>query len=283
MAKYQNYQKANMAPAGVSNGPSDGKVYCGGCGAKVPAEVLQRVLSRTHNAPTPHVLVGLEQPDDVTVLQQSTDHAVAATVDFFTSFIDDAFLLGRVAALNAMSDMVAKGACPTGVLVIATIPHGPVEKQESFLQEVLEGAQQVFRPEGIPLVGGHTIEGSQAIVGFTILGTVDPAQMPRKSGLDVGDQLVLTKPIGTGVLLAANMQARCRHDWFDSLLQSMLTSNCNAGKCAAELGLKAVTDVTGFGLAGHLLEMLDASGVARRGATTCRRMGKFSGSWQPPM
>ena len=252
MAKYQDYRPMVQTP--WQNTPVEPpKMYCGGCGSKLPSNVLSRVLSRLENA-----------SDDVAVIESSANRALAATVDFFTSFIDDPFLLGQVAALNALSDMIAKGVQSRGALALATLPHGPADKQESYLSEMLEGAMQVLRPEGIPLIGGHTTEGDQAMLGFTILGEVEIDKLPRKGALRPGDQLVLTKPLGTGVLLAANMQAECRHDWYDSLVQSMLTTNRPAGTTAGKLGVQAVTDVTGFGLAGHLLEMLEASDVSAK-------------------
>ena len=259
MAKYQDYTPMAMATTSPPAKRPDEKMYCGGCGSKLPADALARVLANLNNPSAPHVLIGTDQPDDIAVMEQSPGRALAATVDFFTAFLNDPFLLGRVAALNALSDMIAKGAKPRGALAMITVPHGNVAKQETFLREVLEGALRVFRPEGVPLVGGHTIEGMETTVGFTIVGEIDTDRLSVKGGLQPEDRLVLTKPLGTGVLLAANMQARCRFDWMEVLLASMLINNRDAGACASELRLRAVTDVTGFGLAGHLLEMLSAS------------------------
>ena len=189
---------------------------------------------------------------------RQTDN-VAVTTDFFTSFLDDPYLLGRVAALNALGDIFATGAKPTAALATIAVPHGPSDGQEHFLHDLLAGSLQELRAASTPLVGGHTIEADQAVVGFTVLGEADPAGLIKKGGLVVGDHLVLTKPLGTGVLLAGHMRAKCRHDWMAVLLDTMLTSNESASEVAKEIGIRAMTDVTGFGLAGHLHEMLSAS------------------------
>ncbi|MEQ8836550.1 MAG: selenide, water dikinase SelD, partial [Lacipirellulaceae bacterium] len=151
---------------------------------------------------------------------------------------------------------------PQAALAMVTVPHGPALRQEQFLREVLEGALQALRPAGVPIVGGHTIAGAQATVGFTLLGDSDPQRRTRKAGLRVGDQLVLTKPLGTGILLAAHSQALCEADWWEAVVASMLQTNRETSRTAQEVGVQAMTDVTGFGLAGHLCEMLVASGVS---------------------
>ena len=260
MAKYQDYQTKMQSSMVV--GSSHDEMFCGGCGCKLPADVLRRVLAQLDNPQTDDVLVGLDQPDDVAVIKNTPPGLTALTTDFFTAFLDDPHLLGQVAAQNALSDLYASGSLPRAALAMVSVPHGPVARQEQFLLEVLDGALRVLRPVGVPIVGGHTIEGEQATMGFTLVGDLDEQQLTSKSGLQPGDQLVLTKPIGTGVLLAAHQQARCRSDWRDSLVNSMLASNLEAGQVARELGISALTDVTGFGLAGHLWEMLEASQVS---------------------
>ena len=204
-------------------------------------------------------MIGLEHGEDVAVVTASAGGDVAATVDFFTDFIDDPWLLGKIAALNALSDLYAKQIEPRAALAMVALPHGELRRQESYLAEVLHGALEVLRPVGAPIVGGHTIEAAQSMIGFTMLG--NPAQRPlsRKNQLALGDYLILTKPLGVGILLAGRMRAACRADWYEPLFSSMLQSNQQAAATAAELGVTAMTDVTGFGLAGHLSEMLVAS------------------------
>lgn len=260
MAMYQNYAPM-MQPAPLPT-PTDEPMYCGGCGCKVDGDLLSRVLHQLDNLSTPQVLVGLDQPDDVAVLQPTAGTAVAATADFFTTFLDDPHLMGRIAALNSLSDMHAKGAKSIGALALVAIPHGSPSQQEQYLLELLDGSLQELCRANVPLVGGHTIESFQSTIGFTILGEVDPTSMASKGRLNEGDHLVLTKPLGSGILLAGHMRAMCRSDWMEVLLESMLQSNQSAGQIARQMQLGAVTDVTGFGLAGHLLEMLRAGGLS---------------------
>jgi len=263
MAKYQDYTLAMPDPArGRTASLEDEPMFCGGCGCKVDADLLSSVLGKLNNPSAPHVLVGLDEPDDVAVLQPTAGTAVAATADFFTAFLDDPHLMGRIAALNALSDMQAKGARSLGALALVSVPHGRRSQQEQYLLELLDGSLSELRPAGVPLVGGHTIEAAQATIGFAILGEVDPHTMASKGRLHEGDHLVLTKPLGTGILLAAHMRAMCQSDWMDSLLNTMLTSNQGAGEVAREFQLEAVTDVTGFGLAHHLMEMLKPAGLS---------------------
>lgn len=286
MDKYQDYSPVEMDGVGVSGGSiaserdaessglggaADGengeaagvrnRMRCAGCGGKIGGQVLQRVLERLEIQATEHVLVGLDAPDDAAVVVPPGGRPVTVTTDFFAAPLDDMFTVGRIAALNAASDAFAMGARVHSALAIATIPPGPGEKQESLLYELLAGAKRELDAMGATLVGGHTIEGPQTTIGFTILA--ESADPPRTKGLlRPGDRLVLTKPLGTGVLLAAQMQARCRAEWMGPLLDCMLQSNQPAATVMDELELRGMTDVTGFGLAGHLLEMLHAADLA---------------------
>jgi selenide,water dikinase len=261
MDKYQDYSPMPMTwPTGEANsvGPA---MRCAGCGGKVGGSVLSRVLERLDIPPSEHVLVGLEAPDDAAVLRPTNGRPIVATVDFFAPFLDDPYLVGRVAALNAASDLFAKGARPIAALAMATIPLGSQRQQEQLLYELLAGSLHELRPMGATLVGGHTLEGPQTTIGFSMLA--EALGPPRvKGNLRPGDLLVLTKPVGSGVLLAAHQQARCRAEWLESLLPVLLASNQPAASLADEFEIAAITDITGFGLAGHLAEMLRASGVA---------------------
>jgi selenide, water dikinase len=260
MAMYQDYRPMPHAPRGVP--PEDSPMRCTGCGGKVGSRVLRAALERLEVPASPHVLLGLETPDDAAILQPPGGRPVVTTVDFFAAPLDDAYLVGRLAALNAASDVFALGAKPLAALAMATIPLGPPGKQEQLLYELLAGALVELRRMGATLVGGHTIEGPQLTVGFAVLGDAGERPARLKSGLRPSDRLVLTKPLGTGVLLAAHAQARCRAAWFEELVQVMLQSNHIAALLADPYDVQAITDVTGFGLAGHLLEMLRASHVA---------------------
>lgn len=262
MEKHQDYQPPQMATAAPRRS-ADRPMRCDGCGGKLPGAILQRVLKRLDNPAAAHVRLGLEQADDVAAVDFPGGASVVATTDFFASFTDDPYVVGRVAALNALSDLFAKGARPTAALAHAIVPAGSPRQQEQLLFELLAGSLAELRPVGVPIVGGHTIEGEQTILGFTLLGGHPaPAAMRLKSHVRAGDYLVLTKPLGSGVLLAAHRQAQCSGSNFDTLLSCMLTSNQLAADVADAFDLQAATDVTGFGLLGHLVEMLRSSGLS---------------------
>lgn len=235
---------------------------CGGCGSKVSADVLSAVLKRLDAPDDPRVLIGTRQGEDAAVFRGADGGPVEVqTVDYFRAFTDDPYLFGRVAALHAVSDLYAMNARPFAALAIATLPYARGPIQEAQLFELLAGAQRSFRELGVTLAGGHTTEGSSLAVGFAVTGDADETRLFRKCGLKPGDTLILTKPLGTGALLAAWMRAACRAEWFTGVVAGMLQPNRTAAEVFARFGVTACTHVTGFGLAGHLLEMLDASNV----------------------
>lgn len=257
MAKYQDYSPPQMmATSENSAAEIEQQMQCGGCGSKAPPQVLQTALPILNQAQHDHVLMGLSNLDDIALIAQREGRAIAASTDFFSSFVDDPFLLGRIAAQNALSDLYVKGSSPRAALSMAVLPHGSPQKQAALLDELLAGAGREFQAAGVPIVGGHSIVGPKLTFGFTMLGDAEPEGVLRKSTLRDGDCLVLTKALGTGVLLAAHMRAACRAEWWGPLVDSMLTSNEQVSQLAAQLPVSAATDVTGFGLAGHLLEML---------------------------
>jgi selenide,water dikinase len=260
MDMYQDYRP--MMRAAEPDMSQNGRpMRCAGCGGKIGSSILSRALARLEVPPSDDVLVGLAEPDDVAVIQPRGGKPIATTVDFFAAPLDDPYLVGRMAALHAVSDVLAKGAKPIAALAMATLPLGSPRKQEQLLYEFLAGGLAELKPLGATLAGGHTIEGPQFTVGFTILASQDrPAR--TKGGLQAGDKLILTKPLGTGVLLAAHMQARLKAEWFDPLLAAMLRSNQPAAELLDKYDVRGATDVTGFGLAGHLLETLRAADLA---------------------
>jgi selenide,water dikinase len=248
------------------------RMRCGGCGSKIPGDVLSAVLKRLDIPEDPRVLLGCRAGEDAAVHRMRPDLFGAEpdklvevqTVDYFKAFVDDPYLFGRVAALNALSDLYAMNARPFSALAIATLPYARGPVQEARLYELLSGAVRSLREAGVTLTGGHTTEGSEAALGFAVTGYAEEGRLFRKSGLRPGDVLVLTKPLGSGALLAAWMRGECRADWFGRLTAAMLRSNGPASEIFRDSGVTACTDVTGFGLAGHLLEMLDASRVSAR-------------------
>jgi selenide, water dikinase len=188
--------------------------------------------------------------------------AVVQSVDHFRAFIDDPFVFGEIAAAHALSDLHAMGARPWTALAVAAVPYTSSAKMRTELADMLTGASQVLAADGCALVGGHSAEAAEPALGFAVTGLADPARLLRKSGLRPGDALVLTKPLGTGIVLAGHMRGLASAAWLMAAIDSMRMSNAAASRILQQYGAVACTDVTGFGLAGHLMEMLRASGVA---------------------
>jgi len=235
---------------------------CGGCGAKVGQPVLQRVISQLKTPKSALVPVGLNAPDDAAVLSVPAGKQLVQSVDAFRSMIDDDYLFGQVAANHALGDVFAMGAEPHSVQAIVTLPYAHETKVEQQLLHVMQGATKIFNQCGMSLVGGHTAEGAELSLGFVVNGLAESDDLLRKSGLKVGDKLILTKALGTGTLFAADMRAQAQGVWIKKAVQSMVQLNQAAALCLIEHGAKACTDVTGFGLIGHLYEMLEASSVS---------------------
>jgi selenide,water dikinase len=234
---------------------------CGGCGAKVGATVLSRALGSILPAKRDDVVIGLNAPDDAAVVDTGGPRLTVLTVDYFRAIIDDPYLFGKIAATHALGDVYAMGGDPQTALAIATVPYGLEAKVEADLTLMMTGANEVLRDADCALVGGHTSEGAELSLGFSVTGLVDRVDALRKSGLQPGDALILTKPVGTGTLLAADMRLRAKARWIIAAVEHMTVSNRAAAAILKRHGAHAATDVTGFGLLGHLVEMVKASGV----------------------
>ncbi|MFO1162491.1 MAG: selenide, water dikinase SelD, partial [Reyranellaceae bacterium] len=233
---------------------------CGGCGAKVGAGVLTRVLARLGPSPGANVTIGLDAPDDAAMIEVPAGKALVQSVDFFRTFLDDPLIFGEVAAVHALGDVWAMGARPHSALALAVVPAAAERLMEEDLFQLLAGARRVLDRAGCALIGGHSGEGPEAALGFSVNGLVDPAKALRKGGLQVGDKLVVTKKLGTGVIFAAAMRGAARGAWIEQALASMRRPSADASEALLAAGAHACTDVTGFGLAGHLAEMIRASG-----------------------
>jgi selenide,water dikinase len=235
---------------------------CGGCGAKVGADVLAGALADLPRTTATELVIGLDAPDDAAVLRVPPGRLLVQSADHFRAFLDDPFVFGQIAAAHALSDLHAMGARPWTALAIAAVPFGPAAKMRADLSAMLQGATQVLREDGCALVGGHSGEADEAALGFAVSGLAEPEALTRKSGLRPGDALILTKPLGTGIVLAGHMRGQTRATWLSAAIESMRVSNGTAARIFADHGVTACTDVTGFGLAGHLAEMTRASSAA---------------------
>lgn len=234
---------------------------CGGCGAKVGASVLSRVMQRLPDEKRDDVLIGRDSPDDCAMLAVPAGKVMVQSVDYFRAFIEDTYTFGAIAANHALGDIFAMGGEAQSVLAIATVPYGRERVVEETLYDVMAGAMSVIQPSGAVLAGGHSSEGAELAFGLTVNGLIDPNRVWRKSGLQPGDAIILTKAVGTGTLFAAEMRGKARGRWVDAAIQSMLLSNQQAAECLQYFNATACTDLTGFGIIGHLIEMTKASQV----------------------
>jgi selenide,water dikinase len=233
----------------------------GGCGCKIAPAVLAQLLREAAPAlPCAALLVGRETGDDAAVYRLNDAQAVVATTDFFMPIVDDPFDFGRIAAANALSDIYAMGARPLFALAIVCMPLQRLAP--STIRAILHGGEAVCREAGIPVAGGHSIDSAEPIYGLAAVGVVAPHELKRNCAAAAGDTLVLGKPLGVGVLAAALKQGRLEAAGYRVLVDTTTQLNL-AGIALAQLpGVHAMTDVTGFGLLGHLLGMCRGSGVA---------------------
>ena len=233
----------------------------GGCGCKIAPAILSEILASTPIRGLPKdLLVGTETADDAAVYRLNDSQALVATTDFFTPIVDDPFDFGRIAATNAISDVYAMGARPIFALAIVGMP---LEKLPvSVIQKILEGGESVCAAAGIPIAGGHSIDTLEPIYGLVALGIVDPANVKRNSTAKAGDSLILGKPLGIGILSAALKKGKLSESGYRAMLDWTTRLNTPGEALADMPGVHALTDVTGFGLAGHLLEILRGSRLA---------------------
>lgn len=255
MARFEDYPERRMPE------PVDPEPRCAGCGAKVGSTALDKAL--VHLAPVRHddVIAGLAEREDASIVRWPTRRDLVQSHDYFPAFINEPGLFGRLAVIHALSDIYAMNAQPHSALATVTLPVNHQVLQGRDLKRLMAGAVQELNRADCALLGGHTIEGPQMAAGFTINALGHPDRLFRKAGARPGDRLVLTRPLGTGILLAAHMQNRCRGDWLDEALLQMLQHNQRAATIFSESHVRACTDVTGFGLLGHLQELCDASQV----------------------
>jgi len=235
-----------------------GSAY-GGCGAKLAKGLLEKILCGLPRIESEDVLVGIEFADDAGVVRVSDEIAIIHTTDFFPPMVDDPFSFGRIAAVNALSDVWAMGGTPLAGMNLVSYPLADLG--DEALKEILRGGLSALAEAGAVLAGGHTIEGQELLYGLAVTGTVHPDRIWRNAGAEPGDVLVLTKPLGTGVITTAAKAEMVDPAHLSTALRWMATLNHEAAEALHRVDPHAVTDVTGFGLAGHAAEMGAASGV----------------------
>lgn len=204
----------------------------------------------------PNLLVGLDVADDAGVYKLNDEVAIIQTVDFFTPIVDDPFLFGQIAAVNSMSDVYAMGGKPLTVMNIVGFPLKALSGD--ILKKILLGGISKIKEAGALLVGGHSVEDSEVKYGLSVTGVVHPDRVVTKGGAKTGDKLILTKPLGTGIISTAIKASMASQNAIDEICISMISLNKSACEIMMEIGVNACTDITGFGLVGHLMEMLDA-------------------------
>jgi selenide, water dikinase len=234
-------------------------VKAGGCASKLAPGLLAAVLSRLPKQNDPNVLVGFDTSDDAGIYRIATNLALVQTVDFFTPLVDDPFTFGQIAATNALSDVYAMGGEPvTALSIVCFPPDGNLD----VLEQIMPGGMSKMAEACCAVVGGHSVRDAEVKFGYAVTGLIDPQRVLTNAGAVAGDAVILTKPIGTGVITTAIKQGKARPEWVASAVESMTTLNRAASRLVAEhAGVHAMTDVTGFGLIGHGRELALGSGM----------------------
>src|SRR4051794_1371607 len=235
----------------------------GGCGCKLAPNVLQQLLSG-HPAVNPYkqLIVGIETGDDAAVYKLNDEQALIATTDFFMPIVDDPYDFGRIAATNAISDVYAMGGTPIMALALVGMPIDKLPLET--IGKIIQGGESICAEAGIPIAGGHTIDSVEPIYGLVVMGLVHPSKIKRNADARAGDKLILGKPLGVGVLSAALKKGALNDAGYAAMIENTTKLN-KPGKALSELaGVHALTDVTGFGLLGHLLELARGAGLEAR-------------------
>jgi selenide,water dikinase len=251
------------------NAPTDAGIrltsfsHGGGCGCKIAPGVLAEILKKSSGFPVPkELLVGIETADDAAVYQLNDEQALIATTDIFMPIVDDPFDFGRIAATNAISDVYAMGGTPIMALALVAMPVNqlPIE----VIGKIIQGGEAVCAEAGIPIAGGHTIDSVEPIYGLVVMGLVHPSRVKRNADARAGDKLILGKPLGVGILSAALKKNALDADGYAAMIANTTKLN-KPGKALSELaGVHALTDVTGFGLLGHTLELARGASLTAR-------------------
>ncbi|OGB23202.1 MAG: selenide, water dikinase SelD [Burkholderiales bacterium RIFCSPLOWO2_02_FULL_57_36] len=251
------------------NAPADLQIkltsfsHGGGCGCKIAPGVLAEILKKSSGFPVPkELMVGIETADDAAVYKLNDEQALIATTDFFMPIVDDPYDFGRIAATNAISDVYAMGGTPIMALALVGMPINklPVET----IGKIIQGGESICAEAGIPIAGGHTIDSVEPIYGLVVLGLVHPSKVKRNADAKAGDKLILGKPLGVGILSAALKKNLLDEGGYAAMIENTTKLN-KPGKALSDLsGVHALTDVTGFGLLGHLLELSRGAGLTAK-------------------
>ncbi len=249
------------------NSPSDLPIrltsfsHGGGCGCKIAPGVLADILKNSRGLPVPEALmVGIETSDDAAVYKLNDQQALIATTDFFMPIVDDPYDFGRIAATNAISDVYAMGGTPIMALALVAMPIANLPLE--FIARIIQGGESICAEAGIPIAGGHTIDSVEPIYGLVVLGLVSPDRVKRNRDARAGDKLILGKPLGVGIMSAALKKEKLDAAGYRALIANTTKLNTPGRGLALLDGVHALTDVTGFGLLGHLLELCRGAGLA---------------------
>jgi selenide, water dikinase len=253
MNQFSGYENLKMTQPAQNN---DEIMHCGGCGSKIGANILHDVIGQLNVISHDNIISGLHHPDDASAISLPDKTLLVQSVDVFRSLLDDLYLLGKIAAEHALSDLFAMNSQPHSALAIITLPFAHENINRRDLAQIMQGSVEVFNSHGCALIGGHSSEGQELNVGFSVNGFCQSEQMLQKGTVLAGHQLILTKALGTGTLFAAHQQFQAEGKWIAQAVSSMLQSNKQASQIFADHQASACTDITGFGLLGHLLEML---------------------------
>src|SRR5689334_19998053 len=235
----------------------------GGCGCKIAPGVLSEILKNTVGGLVPpELMVGIETSDDAAVYQLNADQALIATTDFFMPIVDDPYDFGRIAATNALSDVYAMGGKPIMALALVGMPIDKLSPE--IIGRILAGGESICGEAGIPIAGGHSIDSVEPIYGLVALGLVHPGKVKKNSDAKPGDKIVLGKPLGVGILAAAVKKDKLDAEGYRELIANTTRLNTPGAVLSGLDGVHALTDVTGFGLLGHTLEMCRGAGLTAR-------------------
>ncbi|MCS6995995.1 MAG: selenide, water dikinase SelD [Casimicrobiaceae bacterium] len=231
----------------------------GGCGCKIAPGVLSEILKNSTGLLPPELMVGIETSDDAAVYRLNDEQALIATTDFFMPIVDDPFDFGRIAATNAISDVYAMGGRPIMALALVAMPINTLSVET--IGRIIQGGQSVATAAGIPIAGGHTIDSVEPIYGLMVMGLAHPSQIKRNADACPGDVLILGKPLGVGIYSAALKKGALPEALYRAMIETTTRLNTPGARLATVPGVHALTDVTGFGLAGHTLEMARGAGL----------------------